>query len=53
MKFEHSLNNTAMSGRPLIMIVENYQNIDGSINIPEVLQPYMNNQKVIGKMLKS
>ncbi len=49
MKFVHSLNNTALSGRPLIMIVENYQNADGSINIPEVLQPYMGGQKVISK----
>lgn len=49
MKFVHSLNNTALSGRPLIMIVENYQQADGSIRIPEVLQPYMNGQKVILK----
>lgn len=49
MKFAHSLNNTAMSGRPLIMIIENYQNEDGSIRIPDVLQPYMNGQKVISK----
>jgi seryl-tRNA synthetase len=49
MKFVHSLNNTALSGRPLIMIVENYQNEDGSIRIPEVLQPYMGGQKVISK----
>ena len=41
MKFVHSLNNTALSGRPLIMIVENYQQADGSILIPEVLQKYM------------
>jgi seryl-tRNA synthetase len=49
LKFVHSLNNTALSGRPLIMIVENYQNADGSIRIPEVLQPYMGGQKVISK----
>lgn len=49
MKFVHSLNNTALSGRPLIMIVENYQNEDGSIRIPEVLQPYMGGQQVIAK----
>jgi seryl-tRNA synthetase len=49
MKFVHSLNNTALSGRPLIMIVENYQNADGSIRIPEVLQPYMGGQKIIEK----
>ncbi len=49
MKFVHSLNNTALSGRPLIMIVENYQNADGSIRIPDVLQQYMNGQKIISK----
>lgn len=49
MKFVHSLNNTAMSGRPLIMLVENYQQADGSIKIPEVLQSYMGGQTVISK----
>ena len=49
MKFAHSLNNTALSGRPLIMIIENYQNADGSIRIPEVLQKYMGGQQVIAK----
>ena len=49
MKFVHSLNNTALSGRPLIMIVENNQQADGSIKIPEVLQPYMGGQTVISK----
>ncbi|MDO8493496.1 MAG: serine--tRNA ligase [bacterium] len=41
LKFVHSLNNTALSGRPLIAIVENYQNVDGSITVPEVLRKYM------------
>ena len=49
LKFAHSLNNTALSGRPLIMIVENYQQADGSIKIPEVLQPYMGGQSTISK----
>lgn len=49
LKFVHSLNNTALSGRPLIMIVENYQNADGSITIPEVLRPYMNGKEKISK----
>lgn len=49
MKFAHSLNNTALSGRPLIMIVENNQQADGSIVIPEVLQKYMGGRKVIAK----
>jgi seryl-tRNA synthetase len=42
LKYAHSLNNTALSGRPLIMIVENYQQADGSVKVPEVLVPYMN-----------
>lgn len=49
LKFVHSLNNTALSGRPLIMIVENYQQADGSIVIPEVLRPYMGGKDKIGK----
>jgi len=49
LKFAHSLNNTALSGRPLIMIVENYQQADGSIRVPEVLQKYMGGLKVIEK----
>ena len=42
MKYVHSLNNTALAmPRVLCQIVENYQNADGSITIPEVLRPYM------------
>lgn len=41
-KLAHSLNNTAIAvPRVLIQILENNQNVDGSINIPEVLRPYM------------
>lgn len=41
-KFAHSLNNTAIATpRILISIVENYQQADGSIVVPEVLRPYM------------
>jgi len=47
MRFAHSLNNTAMSGRPLIAIVENFQQKDGSIKIPEALRPYMAGQEFI------
>lgn len=48
-QFCHSLNNTCIaSPRILIPIVELYQNKDGSISIPKVLQPYMNDQKTIG-----
>jgi seryl-tRNA synthetase len=42
MRFAHSLNNTAIATpRILISIVENFQQEDGSIVIPEVLRPYM------------
>ncbi len=36
----HSLNGTAVSSRPLVAILENYQQADGSIIVPEVLRPY-------------
>jgi seryl-tRNA synthetase len=46
----HMNDATALAlGRILVAIVENYQNADGSIRIPEVLQPYMNGQKIISK----
>jgi seryl-tRNA synthetase len=45
-KFIHTLNGSGLAiGRTLIAIMENYQNSDGSISIPDVLQPYMNNLK--------
>ena len=48
LKFAHSLNSTALpTPRPLIALVENYQQADGSIIIPEVLRPYMGGREVI------
>ncbi len=42
-RFTHSLNNTAFaSPRILISLVENYQESDGSVRIPEALKPYFN-----------
>ncbi len=42
LRFAHSLNNTAFATpRLLISLIENHQQEDGSIRIPEVLQPYM------------
>lgn len=38
--FAHTLNGTAFSDRPLIAILENYQQKDGSIIVPKVLQKY-------------
>ncbi|MFA6963372.1 MAG: serine--tRNA ligase [Patescibacteria group bacterium] len=39
-EFVHTLNGTAFSERPLIAILENYQEKDGSIRVPKVLQKY-------------
>jgi seryl-tRNA synthetase len=48
-KFVHTLNNTAIaSPRILIPLFETHQQPDGSIRIPEALQPFMGGQKVIG-----
>jgi len=47
--FLGTLNGSGLAvGRTLIAIMENYQQKDGSIVIPEVLRPYMNGQKQIG-----
>ena len=49
MRFAHSLNNTAAATPRLITaIIENYQNVDGSITVPDVLIPFLN-KKVLGK----
>lgn len=41
-QFVHTLNGSGLAvGRCLVAIMENYQNEDGSINVPEVLVPYM------------
>jgi seryl-tRNA synthetase len=43
LKFCHTLNNTvAASPRILIPIIENYQNGDGTVTVPEALRKYMN-----------
>jgi seryl-tRNA synthetase len=44
----HTLNGSGLAvGRTLVAIMENYQNDDGSINVPEVLQNYMGGITVI------
>lgn len=40
--FVHTLNGSGLAvGRTLVAILENYQNADGSVTVPEVLRPYM------------
>ena len=42
--FLGTLNGSGLAvGRTLVAILENYQQSDGSIIVPEVLKPYMNN----------
>ena len=41
-QFVHTLNGSGLAiGRTMIAVLENYQQVDGSIHIPDVLQPYM------------
>jgi seryl-tRNA synthetase len=49
-KFAHTLNNTGIATpRILAPFIENHQQENGSVRIPEKLQPYMNGKKFIGK----
>jgi len=49
-RFAHSLNCTAIpTPRILVSLIENYQNKDGSITVPKVLQKYMGGQEKISK----
>ncbi len=47
--FVHTLNSTVVTDRALVAIMENFQQKDGSILIPKILQPYMNGLKKIEK----
>ena len=48
MEFVHTLNGSGLAvGRTLVAVLENYQNADGSVTIPKVLQPYMNNLELL------
>lgn len=49
-KFVHTLNNTGIATpRALVPFIENHQNADGTVNIPEKLRPYMGGKTKIGK----
>jgi seryl-tRNA synthetase len=49
-RFVHTLNGSGTAlGRALIAVMETYQQEDGSIAVPDVLQPYMGGMKVIGR----
>ncbi len=48
-RFVHTLNGSGIAvGRALIAVMENYQNADGTIRVPDVLKPYMGGAEVVG-----
>ena len=49
-RFVHTLNGSGLAvGRTLIAVLENYQQADGSVLVPETLRPYMRGQERIAK----
>jgi seryl-tRNA synthetase len=48
-EFVHMNDATAFAGRTMIAILENYQQADGSVIIPEVLRPFMGKEKIEAK----
>src|SRR5579864_2125964 len=49
-EFVHTLNGSGLAvGRTWVAIVENYQQADGSVVIPEVLRPYIGAERIVGK----
>jgi seryl-tRNA synthetase len=52
--FAHTLNGSGLAvGRTLVAVMENYQEADGRIRVPEVLRPYMGNLEFIEPVKKS
>jgi seryl-tRNA synthetase len=49
-RFVHTLNGSGLAvGRTLVAVLENYQNDDGTVTLPEVLRPYMGGADRIGR----
>src|SRR5271165_662179 len=50
-EFLHTLNGSALAvGRTWVAIIENYQQADGSVRIPEALQPYMGTDRILARV---
>ena len=48
LRFVHTLNGSGLAvGRTLVAVLENYQQADGTVVVPEVLKPYMGGVDVI------
>ena len=53
-RFVHTLNGSGLAvGRTLIAVLENYQNEDGSVTVPEALRPYMGGLETIPGPVKA
>ncbi|MDB5571208.1 MAG: serine--tRNA ligase [Hyphomicrobiales bacterium] len=49
-RFVHTLNGSGVAvGRALVAVLENYQNADGSVTVPEALRPYMGGRTLISQ----
>jgi seryl-tRNA synthetase len=49
-RYVHTLNNTALASvRTIIALVENHQQADGTIRVPEALRPYLGGRAVLGR----
>ena len=47
-RFVHTLNGSGVAvGRALVAVLENYQEADGSIRVPDALRPYMGGMELI------
>lgn len=54
LRYAHSLNNTAAATPRLVtVIIENYQQPDGTVKVPDVLVPFMGGKRVIGKPFRA
>ncbi|MEN9337915.1 MAG: seryl-tRNA synthetase, seryl-tRNA synthetase [Candidatus Parcubacteria bacterium] len=54
LRYAHSLNNTAAATPRLItMIIENYQQADGTVKVPDVLVSFMGGKTILGKAFRS
>lgn len=52
--FAHTINGSGLAvGRTLVAVLENFQQIDGSVSIPPVLQPYLRNTQTIETITKN
>jgi seryl-tRNA synthetase len=50
-EFVHTLNGSGLAvGRTLVAVLENYQRDDGSVDVPEVLRPYMGGTARISRL---